>query len=99
MLRWALILISGGVLVVVAALILSGAMEPGLAVGGVWALILFAGLVFERRRYKRLLDDAPGPGWSATTERFIDPHSGIETQVYFNPRTGARAYVRASSPR
>lgn len=98
MLRWALILVSGAVLAVVAALLLSGAAEPGVAVGGVWALVLLAGLVFERRRYKRVLDRAPGEGWTATDERFIDPLSGAETHVYFNARTGARAYVRATNP-
>ncbi len=96
MLRWALILISGAVLVVVAALVVTGHAEPGAGVGAVWALILFAGLVFERRRYKRVLDQAPGAGWTATDERFVDPLNGTPTQVYFNAATGARAYVRVA---
>jgi hypothetical protein len=93
-LRVFLIAASGLALVCAALLFASGRDVPGLAVVGFWALVIFVGVVFERRRYKRLLDAPPGAGWTATEERFIDPTSGVETQVYFNAQTGERAYVK-----
>jgi hypothetical protein len=94
MLRVFLIAVSGLALVCAALLFASGRAVPGLGVIGFWALVFFIGVVFERRRYKQLLDAPPGEGWTATEERFIDPASGVETQVYFNAQTGERAYVK-----
>jgi hypothetical protein len=54
-----------------------------LAVGGVW----------ERVNYKRVLPRAPGRGFVATPERFVDPASGRMVQVHVKPETGERVYV------
>jgi len=59
--------------------------------------ILLTGLVFENRRYKRVLDTAPGTGWQATGERFVDPDSGKLVAVFFNAATGERRYVDADA--
>jgi hypothetical protein len=93
-LRVFLIAVSGLALVSAALLFASGRAVPGVGVICFWALVLFVGVVFERRRYKRILDAPPGAGWTATEERFIDPASGVATQVYFNAQTGERAYVK-----
>jgi hypothetical protein len=55
----------------------------------IWAL-------FRRGGYKRRpLDAPPGPGWQRTEERFVDPASGETLEVWFDPRSGERTYVRA----
>lgn len=59
--------------------------------------IVLAGLLFENRRYKRVLETAPGAGWQATGERFVDPDSGKLVTVFFNPATGERRYVDADA--
>lgn len=65
------------------------ALEPT-----VFGAILLLALLFERHRYKRIVDDVPGPDWQATGERFLDPNSEVLVEVYFQPATGKRAYVR-----
>lgn len=53
-------------------------------------------LLFRRPGYKRRpLDRPPGPGWERTAERSIDPATEEVIEVYYHPRTGERAYVRA----
>ena len=56
-------------------------------------LILLIGTLFERWRYRRLEEPAPGGDWQRTEEQFIDPSSGDPVQVMFDPRTGERRYV------
>ena len=66
-------------------------------VGGFVALILIW-LVFRSGGYKRQpLDAPPGKDWNFTGERFVDPQSGELVEVWYRPRTGERAYVRARS--
>jgi hypothetical protein len=55
--------------------------------------LLLIGVLFERYRYQRLLTHAPGAGWQATDERFIDPETGKTVTVFFNAATGERRYV------
>jgi hypothetical protein len=67
---------------------------------GLWAsaigLVVLIWLMFRSRGYKRYpLDAPPGPGWETTGERFFDPNTGEPLEVWFSPRTGERAYVRA----
>ena len=51
---------------------------------------------FRNGGYKRRpLDAPPGPDWSFTGERFLDLPSGEMVEVWYCPRTGERAYVRA----
>ena len=66
-------------------------------VGAFVALILIW-LVFRSGGYKRRpLDAPPGQDWNFTGERFVDPQSGELVEVWYRPRTGERAYVRARS--
>lgn len=51
---------------------------------------------FRKGGYKRRpLDAPPGRDFSFTGERFLDPPSGEMLEVWYCPRTGERAYVRA----
>ncbi|HTK35892.1 MAG TPA: hypothetical protein VL358_11485 [Caulobacteraceae bacterium] len=96
------------VLTAVAALVLAGtatvwALAPLRAValwpGMFWSALVLAGLVFERFVYKPIRRDLPGAGWEATGERFIDPATRREVQVFFRPADGKRMYVRADAAR
>jgi hypothetical protein len=37
--------------------------------------------------------DVPGPPFSPTDERFVDPTTGVRMRVFVDPRTGDRRYV------
>jgi len=69
--------------------------------GFLLAVAIFAAAVliwsfFRSGGYKRQpLDAPPGPDWTFTGERFLDPGSGETLEVWSRPRTGERAYVRA----
>jgi hypothetical protein len=95
-----------GVLIVLAALglawalwaVASGGGYPGAIPGAVWAVIALFALVFERTRYKAILDTPPpGEGWSPTSEKFIDSRSGRAVTVWCQASTGKRAYVGEST--
>ena len=59
------------------------------------ALVALVWLLFRSGGYKRKpLDYTPGPGWTRTDERFIDPSSGETLEVWFHPDSGERQYVR-----
>jgi hypothetical protein len=94
------VLIAGSAiaLVVAVGLIATGRPAPGIGAAAFWALVLLVGILVERRRYKRVLDQPLGPDWTATSERFIDPETGAELTVYFNAKTGSREYVRSPQP-
>ncbi len=95
MLRAFLIFASAALLV--AALISwskSGAAAGG-AVLAALALVTLVSVLFERTRYRRLLETPPGPDWRETPEKFIDPTTGAAVVVYVQPQTGRRAYVKA----
>ena len=63
--------------------------------GGV-LLVVLIWFLFRKGGYKRRpLEAPPGPGWQRTEERFIDPSSDEELEVWFHPDSGERAYVRA----
>jgi hypothetical protein len=96
----ALLLIAG------LALLAGGAALAGLGYGVLPALrlsapglILIGAAVVERWRYKRIAGSAPGAGWVATAERFVDPESGRLVTVYFQSSTGERRYVAAGAAR
>jgi hypothetical protein len=76
-------------------LIACGAHVPGwqaLAVG----VIVLIGTLFERWRYRRI-EKPPNGNWQRTEEQFIDPSSGEQIEVMFDPRTGERLYVAGKS--
>jgi hypothetical protein len=62
-------------------------------------LMLTAGVIFETWRYKRTLSTPPTGAAVATGERFVDPGSGELIEVYCDPRTGERSYVKLKSSR
>ena len=94
MLKTALIISALVVMALTAGLLLLGLMLPGVIALASWATIAALALVFERYRYKAVVDAPSGPGWERTEERFIDPSSGETLTVYYQPATGKRAYVR-----
>lgn len=90
MLRTCVLTIAGIVAAIGAALILAGVTLPGiqaLVMGG----LVVVGLVFERRY--RQNNQQPDSGWQATGERFVDPTSGKDIEVYYDPKSGERRYV------
>ena len=74
-----------------AALIAAGAFAPGayLLLGGI---VVAAALLIERGRY-RSRGERPGAREEATGERFVDPATGQEVEVRYDPATGRRRYV------
>jgi len=76
--------------VLVALAVLGGwpAWPPLIAFGAVLVFVLF-----ERNQYKAIADRPP-PGWEATGERFIDPETGKQVTVYYDPKSGQRQYVK-----
>ena len=91
MLRSILILI-GAVLALAGAVILVMGYAAGIGplCGGALLLI---GTVWERVRYKAIEKAAPGPGWVATHERFVDDKTGETVRVWIEPKSGERRYV------
>ena len=75
-----------------AALALLGCIAAAAGLAG-WALILIIGLLIERWRYKPLAERSPGPDWTVTDERFVDPETGKLVTVYYHPASGERRYV------
>jgi hypothetical protein len=65
------------------ALALLGCFPAAAGLAG-WGLILIIGLLIERWRYKPLADRRPGPDWTATDERFVDPETGKLVTVYYH---------------
>ena len=94
----ALVVVALGAILVLAGVLcaVSGVFVcmPQLLLGG---LLLMAGVILERWRYKSLVHAAPDPAWRANGERFVDPSSGALVAVYDDPRTGRRHYVVVSA--
>ena len=92
-LRWVLgglgiLIVAGGVTAVAA-----GAPVPVLIAPTIIGLIFVLGALFERVYYKVPMARAPGRGFIATDERFVDPSTGRLVEVHVKPETGERAYV------
>jgi len=94
MLRTALLVFAGALVLTGGVLLLDDAPRPGAYALGVGLLIVI-GTVFERWRY-RAHDVRPGAGWEPTGERFEDPQSGKTLRVFYDPRSGERRYVSDS---
>ena len=95
-LRNGLIGVCAVLLAVAAFLFVTGHGASGLIALVFEAGFVLAAVLVERYRYNKPLDAAPGEGWEATGETFVDPGSGETVRVYFNPSTGKRAYVRVT---
>ena len=64
-----------------------------LAVNG---LLIVGGIFFERKGYRPRVSQTGG-NWQRTGERFVDPTTRREVEVYYNPQTGERDYREADS--
>ena len=89
MLRAIAIAVAAVLFAIVAALCAAGVPLYGPLV---LLAILLIGLIYERHRYKPLAARPPA-GWQATGERFIDPETQEEVEVWTDPATGERSYV------
>ena len=88
------LLIVGGVALGAALLTLvAGAPFPVVMWLTILGAMLIGGILFERGRYKPPETGHPGAGWVDTGERFVDPDSGKEVTVYYQPASGERRYV------
>jgi len=54
-------------------------------------IVILLGTLFERWRYRNKRAAADG-NWQRTDERFVDPESGKQVEVWYDPRTGERRY-------
>ena len=93
------IIIAYGLLCLVGAIILfvlhvTLVLVIYLAVNG---LVIVGGLLFERRGYQPRASRVEG-NWEKTGERFIDPTTKREVEVYYNPQTGERDYRDVGPP-
>jgi hypothetical protein len=80
-------LVAGGI-----AAAMLGVLPAAVGLTG-WGLILLIGVAIERWRYKPLTKRSPGPDWTVTDERFVDPETGKLVTVYYHPASGERRYV------
>lgn len=83
----------GAALLAGGALCLQAGQYPAAAMLCLWGAMLIVGALYERFRYKPLEAAPLGPGWTRTTERFIDHETGRPVTVYIEDRTGERKYV------
>ena len=91
MLRTALLIFACLLMALGAILCANGLPSVGgiqLLVGGTVILI---GTLFERWRYHNRNASAEGD-WQVTGERFVDPESGRQMEVLYDPNTGERKY-------
>jgi len=93
MLRKVLLAIGIAALCLTPVAALSGVRGMFVVWCGMLGVMLTAGILFERGRYKPNEPRPPGPGWVATGERFRDPQSGDDVTVFYLPATGERRYV------
>lgn len=87
------LIIAYGVLCLIGAVILliahvTIALVIYLAVNG---LLIVGGILFERTGYRPHISQTSG-NWQKTGERFVDPTTKREVEVYYNPQTGERDY-------
>ena len=89
------VLIFAGLAIAIGAYLCARGPAPGgvqVLVGGTVILI---GTLFERWHYKNRNASADGD-WQATGERFVDPASGRQMEVLYDPNTGERRYREMS---
>jgi hypothetical protein len=76
-----------------AAIALAAGAVKGALMLGAWGIILLVGTLFERVRYKPVLEAKPESA-VRTGERFVDETTGKPVTVYIDPVTGERSYVQ-----
>ena len=72
-------------------LMLKGVTGPGVQALGI-GIVIILGTLFERWRYTQSGRPLNGR-WQATGERFADPTTGKEVEVFYDPASGERRYV------
>jgi hypothetical protein len=79
-------------------LLLKGITVPGVQAVGV-GIVIILGTLFERWRYRgshgtrdNADDGHLDARWQATGERFADPTTGAEVEVFYDPASGERRY-------
>ena len=72
-------------------LMLKGVTGPGVQALGI-GIVIVLGTLFERWRYTQSPHPLSGR-WQATGERFADPTTGKEMEVFYDPSSGERRYV------
>jgi hypothetical protein len=92
MLRKALIAF-GAICALTGAALLLGAQSAAGFGPLAFGLLVLLGTLLERVRYKPIETEAPGAGWVATDERFVDGETGVPVRVWQEPATGERRYV------
>jgi len=90
MLRSVVFVIASIIAAIGAALLLLGVTVPGLEALLAGSVVV-VGIVFERRYHNN--QRPPDGRWQATGERFCDPTSGKEVEVFYDPQSGERRYV------
>ena len=91
MLRTALLVFAGALALFGVLLLARGQLGAGAYALGAGGLLVL-GTAFERWRYRP--SDAPrGAHWQPTGERFQDPQTGSNVQVFYDPASGQRRYV------
>jgi hypothetical protein len=93
------LIIAYGVLCLIGAIVLFAlqvtiALVIYLAVNG---LLIVGGILIERTGYRPRVSQT-GENWQKTGERFVDPTTKREVEVYYNPQTGERDYQDAGPP-
>jgi len=89
----AIVLGLGGIAVAAGALLIAaGARGPGINLVCIGSVIVL-GTVFERWRYRNSTPPT-GARWERTGERFVDPTTGDTMEVYYDPGSGERRYLR-----
>jgi hypothetical protein len=90
MLRTAVLIFGLGALALGAYLCTLGVAHGGIQVlvGGT---IFVIGTLFERWRYNNKNASSEGD-WQVTGERFVDPETGKNMEVLYDPRSGERRY-------
>jgi hypothetical protein len=79
-------------------------LVPFFLINGLWIIgfivLLFLSWLVYDKRYKSkgsTESNKPANGYVWTPEVFIDPKDGYTYRVYYNPRSGDRAYIREHS--
>lgn len=58
---------------------------------------ILVGTLFERWRYRKT--PPLNAQWQATGERFVDPQSGADVEVLYDPQSGERRYESSEAGR